>query len=90
MKYMFHRALKFDQDLSDWDLRNLRKAPSMFSGAVAFNRALDSWNTSRLENVISMFAGATLFNGAIGGWDTGRATDAGVCRGPAHSRHRQT
>jgi len=68
---MFARAESFNQDLSNWDTRNVEIMSSMFVGAENFNHKI----FQNVENVIfmnSMFYNASSFNQDLNKWDTSK------------------
>ena len=48
---MFQGAVKFNSDISNWDVSNVKKMNGMFASARSFNADISHWNTS---NVVSM------------------------------------
>ena len=79
MSNMFNGASAFNQDIDDWDVRNVENMSSMFNGAAAFNqdinRTLIGWNVESITDMSSMFNGASAFNQDIGDWNVGSVTD---------------
>ena len=69
MRSMFHNALSFNSDLSDWDVSHVTNMISMFHNALSFNSDLSGWDVSHVDWMSSMFSGATSFNGDLSTWD---------------------
>jgi hypothetical protein len=46
MKGMFHWAIAFNRDLSDWNTEAVWTMEGMFIGAGAFISAISNWNTA--------------------------------------------
>jgi surface protein len=59
---MFYRCDHFNQNLSMWDVRNVRDMSYMFRGAVAFNGDISGWNTSAVTDMLQMFESASSFD----------------------------
>jgi len=52
-KYMFTRAVAFNQDLTSWDVGNGQIFEGMFYDAPAFNHNLSTWNVTNGQNFVS-------------------------------------
>lgn len=59
----------FNQDISNWDVSNVKDMEEMFRYAIAFNQDISNWNTGNVENMKKMFNGATAFDQDISSWD---------------------
>ncbi len=70
MEGMFQGATAFNQDISGWDVSNVKEMQYMFQGASSFDQNISSWDTSDVESMYYMFANATAFNYDIGDWNT--------------------
>ena len=66
---MFAFCETFNQDISFWDMSNIRFMRAMFNGAKSFNQNIGSWDVSQVTDMALMFASAEAFNQDIGGWD---------------------
>ena len=66
---MFSNATSFNQDLSNWDVSNVRNFSSMFGNATSFNQDLSNWDVSNGSNFRNMFYNATSFNQNLSLWD---------------------
>ncbi|MDA9107488.1 BspA family leucine-rich repeat surface protein, partial [Flavobacteriaceae bacterium] len=87
--------IKFNPDISSWDVSNVTNMAEMFGtgGAlnvggdvVYFNQDISKWDVSKVTNMSGMFLRATRFNQDIGNWDVSQVTDmsfmlAGVLSG---------
>lgn len=69
LEQMFSGALTFNQDISSWDVSNIKSTKSTFKGAVLFNRNIGAWNVKNIRIMGSMFYGALAFNQDISSWD---------------------
>ena len=56
----------FNQDISRWNVSNVKSMASMFSYAN-FNRDISNWNVSKVESMESMFFKSE-FNQDISNW----------------------
>ena len=59
----------FNQDISNWDVSNVKNMGGMFSGATSFNQPIGNWNVSKVGSMIGMFSGATSFNQDLNEWN---------------------
>ena len=75
MASMFFGAIKFNSDISNWDVSNVTNMGSMFNRAESFNADISHWNTSKVNQMGTMFYWAKNFNQPIGTWDTSKVTD---------------
>ena len=67
MNFVFNGA-SFNQDISNWDVSNVKSMSGMFFGAESFNQNMKDWNTSNVTDMSMMFYFADSFNGDISGW----------------------
>ena len=67
---MFNQAIKFNSNISNWDMRNVQYMGYMFAWAEHFNQPIDSWNTSNVKNMENMFALTKNFNQNLTNRDT--------------------
>jgi surface protein len=72
---MFREAIKFNQDISSWNLSNVTRAISMFNGAKEFNQDISSWDVSNITDMSWMFSNASLFNQNLGSWNIEKVTN---------------
>ena len=64
-----------NQDLSSWNVGNVRDMSNMFSDGFAFNQDLSNWDVGNVTNMLGMFSGATSFNQDLSNWDVGNVTN---------------
>jgi surface protein len=80
MSYLFSMAYhgyglaKFNGDISEWDVSNVKNMTSMFDDSK-FNRDISKWNVSNVTTMEDMFNCAQSFNQPIGDWDVSNVTD---------------
>ena len=75
MNEMFGQALKFNEELDNWNTGNCTDMSFMFYNASEFNKDINSWDTSSVTNMSGMFSYATNFNGIITAWDVSQVSD---------------
>ena len=75
MASMFFGAVKFNSDISNWDVSNVTNMGWMFNRAESFNIDISHWNTSKVNQMGTMFYWAKNFNQPIGTWDTSKVKD---------------
>ena len=75
MASMFFWAVKFNSDISNWDVSNVTNMGWMFNRAESFNIDISHWNTSNVNQMGTMFFWAKNFNQPIGTWDTSKVKD---------------
>ena len=70
----FQARRRFNDNISRWNVANVRDIQDLFSGATSFNRVLSSWDVGQVERMGSAFCGATSFDRQLGGaWATSTA-----------------
>ena len=67
MSKLFENNLKFNGDISNWNVSNVENMEDMFYWSK-FNGDLSDWDVSNVNNMYSMFAYSN-FNGDISKWD---------------------
>ena len=58
---------RFDGDISQWDVSNVKKMRAMFKGSK-FNGDISNWDVSKVQDMAQMFR-LSKFNGDISKWD---------------------
>ena len=74
MSDMFKNARSFNQDISGWNVSNVRNMSAMFYG-TSFNQDIAAWNVSKVTTMSNMFEGAVAFNQNVGSWNVSKVTD---------------
>ena len=82
MNGMFSGAESFNQDLSEWNVRQVTNMVNMFSFAKTFDQDLSKWNVDKVTNMEMMFSGATSFQQVLcsAQWIDSLATKANMFR----------
>ncbi len=62
----------FNDDISTWDVSNVKSMAFMFSGARSFNQNIGAWDVRQVTNMQAMFDGARMFNQSIDQWKVGQ------------------
>lgn len=60
----------FNDNISEWNTRNILSMEGTFHNASSFNQTLDSWDTRNVMTMKNMFRNAAVFNNDIMSWDT--------------------
>ena len=68
MYQLFHNS-NFNDDVSSWDVSNVKNMQHMFWDARDFNRDISSWDVSKVTIMTGMFRQASAFNQDISSWD---------------------
>jgi surface protein len=66
---LYKFCLKFNGDISNWDVSNVSNMSFMFQDATSFNQSLSNWDVSNVTSMIAMFDRATSFNQSLSNWD---------------------
>lgn len=72
---MFAETLKFNQNISRWNVSNIVDMSYMFSFTEKFNKNISAWNTSNVTNMMGMFYNAKKFNKNISRWNVSKVTN---------------
>ena len=65
---MFRFALRFNGNLSNWDVSSVTDMSDMFSIAGAFNGDISTWNVSSVTDMSNMFLATNSFDQNLGNW----------------------
>ena len=68
MKLMFYSST-FNQDISGWDVSNVKTMNHMFGATENFNQDISGWDISNVEDMRAMFYLAKKFNKPLNNWD---------------------
>ena len=52
---MFLGCQSFNQDISNWDVSNVRNMRSMFYGCKDFNQDISDWDVSKVKDIRCIF-----------------------------------
>ncbi len=69
MEYMFLGASNFNQNISNWNVKNVNNMLCIFGAMGAFNQDISKWNVSGVINMSNMFANDSAFNQDISSWN---------------------
>ena len=72
---MFQGAVKFNSNISNWDMSNVKRMQHLFDWAISFNQPIGNWNTSNVVSMDYLFYWATNFNQPIGSWNTSKVKE---------------
>ena len=72
---MFRWAVKFNSDISNWDISNVKRMNFMFNRAESFNSDISHWNTSNVVSMDYLFDWAINFNQPIWNWNTSKVKE---------------
>jgi len=74
MGNMLNGAIKFDGDLSSWDVSKITNMNSLFEGCEAFKGDIENWSVDKVINMSRMFRFAKAFNGNLDQWNVSNVT----------------
>jgi surface protein len=74
---LFYEKTFFNDDISDWDVSNVRDMRGMFIRASQFDQHLDKWHDKlgEVQNMHQMFHATWKFNGSVANWKMPKVTD---------------
>ena len=52
---MFYKCKLFNQDISNWDVSNVKYMDGMFYKCEAFNQDISNWDVSNVSNMKQIF-----------------------------------
>ena len=67
-------AATFNEDLSRWNVGNVKDMYRMFHFAADFNQDIGDWDTKNVTTMDGMFYGAESFNQDISAWNVSKVT----------------
>lgn len=65
---MFAGAVNFNQDISGWDVSNVKHMPHMFAKCTSFNQDIGRWDVRNVIEFTMFLNGATAFDQDLSGW----------------------
>ena len=68
MKLLFQFHIKFNGNITGWNVSSVIDMSGMFYGATSFNQPIGNWDVSSVIDIHYMFCNATSFNQPIGNW----------------------
>jgi surface protein len=75
----FQNCVKYNSNLSNWNLSNVINIQSLFSGALKYNNGgdpgIDNWNVSNVITTVDVFRNCSEFNQNIGSWNVANVTN---------------
>ena len=71
MSHLFEN-LKFNGDISNWNVSKVEDMYCMFYGCGNFNGDISKWNVSRVTDMRGMFDGCKSFNQDISNWNVSK------------------
>ena len=74
LRYMFNGCLRFNGDVSQWDVSKVSDMSYMFNNCRLFNSPMANWNVSRVTTMSHMFNN-TIFNRNINNWNVSQVSD---------------
>ena len=66
---MFHGAILFNGDISNWDVSSVSEMAGMFMKATSFNCDISKWDVSTVVAMDDMFVSAVSFKQKLCGTD---------------------
>ena len=68
MSYMFPSS-NFNQNISHWDISNVKNIRVMFYYYPSFNQDIGTWDVSNVTDMSGTFSSSTSFNQDLSGWE---------------------
>ena len=75
LKNTFLRSYGFNEDISNWNVKNVTNMSGLFSQTRSFNQDIGSWNVANVTDMSYMFGQDQYFNQNIGNWDVRNVTN---------------
>jgi surface protein len=75
MEYMFLGATNFNQDIGNWNVRNVTNMLCIFGAMESFNQDIGNWNVGNVTNMVGAFFGASSFNQSLKNWNVSSVKD---------------
>jgi surface protein len=72
---LFYTNDTFNEDISKWDVSNVKSMCEMFYKASLFNQDIGTWNVSKVSDMSQMFMHASNFNQNISDWNVSGEID---------------
>lgn len=72
LKSTFYGAIKFNQDISSWDVKNVISMRNLFRYAKVFNQNIGSWNVANVIDMTGLFANTPEFDQDISTWNVSK------------------
>ncbi|WP_371562380.1 BspA family leucine-rich repeat surface protein [Flavobacterium sp. Arc2] len=72
---LFASAVKFNQDITNWNVSRVTNMSGMFNNAQAFSQDISGWNVANVTDMNNMFNNTQVFNQNISGWNVGNVTN---------------
>ena len=69
------KGIRFNGDISKWDVSNVTNMKWMFWGCSKFNQDISNWNVSNVTDMRCMFLGCETFNQNISNWNVSNVKD---------------
>lgn len=77
ISFMFRNATSFNQDISNWDVSNIKFMQGVFQGATSFDQDISEWDVSSVTSMQQLFFNASTFNQNIESWDVSSVVNMG-------------
>ena len=69
MKLLFQFDIKFNGNITGWNVSSVIDMSGMFYGATSFNQPIGNWEFPNVTNMNRMFYNASSFNQDLSKWD---------------------
>ena len=75
MYRLFFQKTLFNQNLNNWDVKDVTNMNGMFAFNSNFNGNIENWNVENVEDMSNMFGFAYNFNSNISQWNVAKVTN---------------